>query len=229
MSTRPAPPRPPLAGVPGVLLLLLTWQALLTRPAGPDTPTLARTDAAHQLTVGVAPPLGRARRGAARRGPAEAAEQSIEGPPEVRRENGVYDGVEQTVEVAQPEEHRQDEVAGRAGRPADGHHDGVQEEWQPAANEDARYDGQRLGGLLFALDVQVFSVNCAPLGLGGWASGWLLAVGCGAGQGGARRRRHRRWFARRVHVNCSRIALAAGGGGGRRARLRLDYLQRFIR
>ena len=79
----------------------------------------------------------------------EAAQEPLEGLPEVGREDGIDDGVEHGVEVAEPEEdgeyeRRRPEVEQRHG-------EGHEEEGQPAHYEDPGDDGQRLGGLPFAL------------------------------------------------------------------------------
>lgn len=100
-----------------------------------------------------------------------AANHFRERQPEFGAEHGVYDRVQGGVEVAQPQEEAGhvlvDDAAG-----AQGHDQGHDEERQPAHDERAGDDGQRLGGLPLAFRLQRFL---------------LLAFGLDA-----RRRRHGR-------------------------------------
>ena len=81
-----------------------------------------------------------------------ATQQPLERVPELRAKDGVDDGVERGVEVAQPEEQRHDELVEVAVL-ADGLQDGHDEEGQPAHDEGTRDDGQRLGRLPLPLRV----------------------------------------------------------------------------
>ena len=82
-----------------------------------------------------------------------AAEHPLERGPELRTEDGVDDRVEGGVEVAEPQEERDQGVVGLVIL-EDGHHDGQDEEGQPAGDERAGDDGQRLGRLPLALGLQ---------------------------------------------------------------------------
>ena len=90
------------------------------------------------LALEVGPSIGR-------RLGVDGAEEPLEGLAEVRRENGVDDWVEHGVEVAEPEEEGEEVFVWP--QLEEGHCDGHDEEGEPAHDEDARDDGQRLGRL----------------------------------------------------------------------------------
>lgn len=74
--------------------------------------------------------------------------------PELGTEHRIDDGVEGGVEVAEPEAGGdQVLVGGAGGRDAGRKHNGQDEERQPADDERAGDDGQRLGGLALAARV----------------------------------------------------------------------------
>ena len=81
------------------------------------------------------------------------AQHPLERGPELRTEDGVDDRVERRVEVAEPEEERHQGVVELVVL-EDGHHDGKDEEGQPASDEGPGDDGQRLGGLPLALGLE---------------------------------------------------------------------------
>lgn len=74
-----------------------------------------------------------------------AAQQLLEGEPEVLAEESVDAGVERRVAVAQPEEDGEEERGDALGAERPDHVDG--EEGQPAHDEASNDDAQRLGGL----------------------------------------------------------------------------------
>lgn len=82
-----------------------------------------------------------------------AANHLGEGQPEFGAEHGVDDGVEGGVEVAQPQEEAGNVLVDDAAL-AQGHDQGHDEERQPAHDERAGDDGQRLGGFPLALRLQ---------------------------------------------------------------------------
>ena len=85
-----------------------------------------------------------------------AAEEPLEGLPEFRTENGVDDGVEGGIEVAQPQKYREHRVV-KDPMGEEGHEEGADEERQPADHEGARDDGQRLGRLPLSFRLERFA------------------------------------------------------------------------
>ena len=85
-----------------------------------------------------------------------SAEQYLtECHPEVRAEDGVDDGIEETVEVAEPQHEAEQQLWVVAAGAAEGAHDGDDEERQIAADEGAGDDGERARGLALALLLQL--------------------------------------------------------------------------
>jgi len=88
--------------------------------------------------------------------PRTTAQHPFECLPEFRREHSVNQGVEGTVEVSEPQEYTCHELGRLAGL-AYGLCQGGQEEWQPARDERAGDDRQRLGRLSLALRLDRFA------------------------------------------------------------------------
>lgn len=92
-----------------------------------------------------------------------AAQDALECLPELRTEYGVDDGIQRRVEITQPQEERRDlvvDLAFIAQRQQQRH----QEEWQPADNEGAGDNGQRLGRLSFPFRFERF-FSCSHLSM----------------------------------------------------------------
>ena len=91
-------------------------------------------------------------------------EDPLEGLPELRAEHRIDDRIQGGVEVAQPEEERDDV---RIERPIleDRHQQGQDEERQPARDKGARDDGQRLGGLPLPLGLETHVLFVFPAAL----------------------------------------------------------------
>jgi hypothetical protein len=77
----------------------------------------------------------------------------MKGLSELRTKNGVNDGIQRRVEAAHPPKEG-DEVWVKLKVLEDGHHECKDEKREPAGNERARHDSQRLGRLPFALCLQ---------------------------------------------------------------------------
>lgn len=117
--------------------------------------------------------------------PTRAAEDPLEGLPELWTEHGVNDWIQRRVEVAEPEEkgnHRLTYYTIGAKR----HHQGHNEEWQPADDERSRDNGERFcclslplcfERLLPARHLCVWIIR-AVLGAQGQGGGLLLRFLC---------------------------------------------------
>lgn len=70
----------------------------------------------------------------------------LERPPEVHVAPGVYDRVDGRVEVAEPRDHVDEHLGRRTARLAEREEQVDDEEWQPADDEHAHDDAQRLRG-----------------------------------------------------------------------------------
>ena len=88
-------------------------------------------------------------------------EDPLEGDPELRAEDGVDDGIEHGVGIAEPEEEADEGVAEEGARRADGKDQGSDEEREPADDEGARHDRQGLGCLSLAFGLQRLALPLA--------------------------------------------------------------------
>ena len=86
-----------------------------------------------------------------------AAEQALERLPEFRAEDGVDDWVERGVEVAEPEEDGEHRLVKDPVGPQR-HQQSADEERQPADDESARDDGQRLGRFTLTFGFKRFTL-----------------------------------------------------------------------
>lgn len=94
-----------------------------------------------------------------------AEEDALERLPELGTEYRVDDRIQRRVEVAQPQEEREERVANLAAL-AQRHQQGGDEERQPAHDKGPRDDGQRFGRLAFPLRLErLFAFRHLRLGL----------------------------------------------------------------
>lgn len=84
-----------------------------------------------------------------------AAQQILEGVPEVAREQRIDQRIDRGIAVAQPEQHGEQQRL-NAFR-AEATHQVHGEEWQPAQDEQAHNDGQRFG--CFRFDAEAFRLR----------------------------------------------------------------------
>lgn len=84
------------------------------------------------------------------------AESPTEGMPEVAVERGVNERIEGRIQVAYPEQYRDEDRRRLAGVAAQRHRQIEREERQPTAQESTKYDAKGLSGL-------VLSAHLAPL------------------------------------------------------------------